>query len=179
MDGGVQTRTLLLSQAYEPITVISWQRAVTLLSLGKVEVLEEYNLAIRTQTVVVKMPAVVRLLRAFRRYRRPVKFSRVNIYARDGYTCQYCGQAKRIAELTYDHVLPRHQGGRTEWTNIVTACQSCNLRKGARTPEQAGMRLLNKPVQPKWVPAVTISVSTRSMPEAWRDYLYWTGELQP
>jgi 5-methylcytosine-specific restriction endonuclease McrA len=179
MDGGVQTRTLLLSQAYEPITVISWQRAVTLLSLGKVEVLEEYNLSIRTQTVVVKMPAVVRLLRAFRRYRRPVKFSRVNIYARDNYTCQYCGQGKRIAELTYDHVLPRHQGGRTEWSNIVTACQACNLRKGARTPEQAGMRLLSKPVQPKWVPAVTISVSTRSMPEAWRDYLYWTGELQP
>lgn len=175
MEGGA--RTLLLSQSYEPITVISWQRALTLLSLGKVEVLEEYDTAVRSTTFIIKLPSVVRLLRAFRRHRKPVKFSRVNIYARDDYACQYCGEKKKLTELTYDHVLPRHQGGKTEWTNIVTACQDCNLFKGARTPEQAGMKLRNRPVQPKWVPAVTITVSTRSMPDAWRDYLYWTGEL--
>jgi 5-methylcytosine-specific restriction endonuclease McrA len=177
MQGGVQIRTLLLSQSYEPLSVISWQRALTLLTLGKVEVLEEYDWHVRTRTIIIKMPAVVRLLRAFRRHKKPVKFSRVNIYARDGYTCQYCGRERPIGELTYDHVVPRQQGGRTEWTNIVTACQECNLRKGARTPEQAGMRLRTRPVQPRWVPAVTISISTRSMPDAWRDYLYWTGEL--
>lgn len=175
MEGGA--RTLLLSQSYEPITVISWQRALTLLSLGKVEVLEEYDTAVRSTTFIIKLPSVVRLLRAFRRHRKPVKFSRVNIYARDDYACQYCGEKKKLTELTYDHVLPRHQGGKTEWTNIVTACQDCNLFKGARTPEQADMKLRNRPVQPKWVPAVTITVSTRSMPDAWRDYLYWTGEL--
>ena len=174
---GVTARTLVLSQSYEPLTVIPWQRAITLLSLGKVEVLEEYASDIRSTTFVLRVPAVVRLLRAFRKYRKPVKFSRVNIYARDGYSCQYCGHSRRLGELTYDHVLPRHQGGKTEWTNIVTACQDCNLRKGARTPEQAGMRLLSRPVQPKWVPAVTITVSSRSVPDAWRDYLYWTGEL--
>jgi 5-methylcytosine-specific restriction endonuclease McrA len=174
---GVTARTLVLSQSYEPLTVIPWQRAITLLSLGKVEVLEEYAADIRSTTFVLRVPAVVRLLRAFRKFRKPVKFSRVNIYARDGYSCQYCGENKRLSELTYDHVLPRHQGGKTEWTNIVTACQDCNLRKGARTPEQASMRLLSRPVQPKWVPAVTITVSSRSVPDAWRDYLYWTGEL--
>jgi hypothetical protein len=112
---------------------------------------------------VVKVPAVVRLLRAFRRRRQRVKFSRVNIYARDKYTCQYCREVRAIGELTYDHVVPRRLGGRTEWTNIVTACQDCNLRKGARTPEQAGMALKARPICPDWVPAVSITVSLRSL----------------
>lgn len=170
-------KTLLLSQSYEPIKVITWQRAITLLFLGKVEVVEEYTDAVRSVTFVIKIPAVVRLLRAFRRHHKPVKFSRVNIYARDHYACQYCGHKLGVAELTYDHVVPRSQGGRTEWTNIVTACHDCNRNKGGRTPKQAGMALRALPVQPDWVPAVTIRVSLRSVPDAWRDYLYWTGEL--
>jgi 5-methylcytosine-specific restriction endonuclease McrA len=174
----LQERTLVLSHAYEPIKVVSWQRAMCLLTLGKVEVLEEYGQTVRSVTVVFKVPAVVRLLRAFRRRRQPVKFSRVNIYARDRYRCLYCGERKPIAELTFDHVVPRRLGGRTEWTNIATACEDCNRRKGARTPEQAGMALRQPPVQPQWVPAVTITVSLHSVPDAWRDYLYWTGELQ-
>lgn len=172
-----EQRTLVLNQAYEPVKVVSWRRALVLLTLGKVEVLESYDWGVRTATLVIKVPAVVRLLKAFRRRRQPVKFSRVNIYARDGYRCQYCGDEKPIAELTYDHVVPRAQGGRTEWTNIVTACQECNLRKGGRTPAQAGMKLRTQPVQPSWVPAVAITVSARSVPDAWRDYLYWTGKL--
>jgi 5-methylcytosine-specific restriction endonuclease McrA len=170
-------RTLLLSQGFEPIKVIPWQRAITLLFLGKVEVIEEYDHDVRSVSLVIKIPAVVRLLRAFRRHAKPVKFSRVNIYARDHYRCQYCGRRASISELTYDHVTPRSQGGRTEWTNIVTACYECNRRKGGRTPREAGMQLLTPPVQPNWVPAVTIRISMRSIPEAWRDYLYWTGDL--
>ncbi len=127
-------KTLLLSQSYEPIKVISWQRAITLLFLGKVEVVEEYGDAVRSVTFIIKIPSVVRLLRAFRRHHRPVKFSRVNIYARDGYACQYCGDKLGVDELTYDHVVPRSQGGRTEWTNIVTACHDCNRRKGYGGP---------------------------------------------
>ncbi len=170
-------RTLLLSQSYEPIKVITWQRAITLLFLGKVEVIEEYADDLRSVSVVLKIPAVVRLLRAFRRHHKPVKFSRVNIYARDSYTCQYCASKLAVSELTYDHVVPRSQGGLTEWTNIVTCCPDCNRRKGGRTPAQAAMRLLAEPQQPRWVPAITIRVSLRSVPDAWRDYLYWTGEL--
>ena len=170
-------QTLLLTPWMMPHQVISWQAAVTMSFLGKVEVIEEYDWSVRTVTVVVKVPAVVRLIRAFRRRKQPVKFSRVNIYARDKYTCQYCREVKPIGELTYDHVVPRRHGGRTEWTNIVTACQDCNLFKGARTPEQAGMALKTRPVRPEWVPAVSITVSLRSVPDAWRDYLYWTGEL--
>ena len=170
--------TLLLTQSYEPLKLISWQRALTLMTLGKVEVLEEYDRNVCTVSVIFKVPAVVRLLRAFRRHKKPVKFSRVNIYARDKYRCQYCGKKTSISELTYDHVVPRAQGGRTTWTNIVTCCYECNRRKGNRTPEQASMRLRTRPVQPRWIPAVAIRISTRSVPEAWRDYLYWTGTLQ-
>jgi 5-methylcytosine-specific restriction endonuclease McrA len=177
MDAGGTARTLLLSQGYEPIKVISWQRAISLLFLGKVEVLEEYAHDVHSVSLVIKIPAVVRLLRAFRRHAKPVKFSRVNIYARDNYRCQYCGKRASIRELTYDHVVPRSQGGRTEWTNIVSCCYECNRAKGGRTPHQAGMKLLGHPAQPNWVPAITIRISMRSVPEAWRDYLYWTGEL--
>lgn len=173
----MEARTLLLSQSYEPVKVIPWQRALTLLFLGKVEVIEEYDHDVKSISFVIKMPAVVRLLQAFRRFRKPVKFSRVNIYARDSYQCQYCGEQKTLAELTYDHVVPRSQGGKTEWTNIVTACEPCNFRKGGRTPEQAKMKLRRKPIQPTGLPAITVEVSRKSIPDAWRDYLYWTGEL--
>jgi 5-methylcytosine-specific restriction endonuclease McrA len=176
-EGGIETRTLLLNQGYEPLRLITWQRAITLLTLGKVEVVEEYDHALRTVTIVFKAPAVVRLLNAFRRHNKPVKFSRVNIYARDRYRCQYCGDKAPIADLTYDHVVPRSQGGKTTWTNIVTCCYECNRKKSNRTPQQAGMPLRTQPAQPRWVPAVTIRVSTRSVPEAWRDYLYWMTDI--
>lgn len=172
-----QTQTLVLSQGYEPVEIVSWQRAITLLFLGKVEVVEEYNRNIKTTSLVIKIPAVVRLLRAFRRHRKPVKFSRVNIYGRDDYRCQYCGDARTINELTYDHVVPRSRGGKTNWLNIVTCCQDCNRRKANRTPGEAGMKLLKQPAQPTAMPTLVVTVNRESVPDAWRDYLYWTGEL--
>ncbi len=171
------TRTLLLSQGYEPIKIISWQRAMTLLTLDKVEVIEEYDTEIRAMSLVINVPAVVRLRKAFRRHAKPVKFSRVNIYARDGYRCQYCGDRCSIDELTYDHVIPRSRGGRTTWDNIVSCCYACNAEKANRTPAEARMKLLSTPTRPTWVPSVQIRVSTRSVPDAWRDYVYWTGEI--
>jgi 5-methylcytosine-specific restriction endonuclease McrA len=173
-----ETRTLLLSQGYEPIKVISWQRAIALLTLGKVEVIEEYDAELRAVSLVIKAPAVVRLLRGFRRHKKPVKFSRVNIAARDRYRCQYCMRKCALAEITFDHVLPRSRGGGTTWENIVSACVACNSRKANRTPTEAGMALRNEPVRPLWMSAVIITVSTHSVPDAWRDYLYWTGELE-
>jgi 5-methylcytosine-specific restriction endonuclease McrA len=101
----------------------------------------------------------------------------VNIYARDNYRCQYCGLKCTIDELTYDHVVPRSKGGRTTWENIVSACYLCNRRKANRTPVEAGMKLLSVPARPTWMPAVQIRVSARSVPDAWRDYVYWTAEI--
>jgi 5-methylcytosine-specific restriction endonuclease McrA len=170
-------QTLVLSQSFEPIKIVSWQRAITLLFLGKCEVIEEYERDIKTTSLVIKIPSVVRLLNAFRRHRKPTKFSRVNIYGRDGYSCQYCGVKKPLDELTYDHVVPRAQGGTTNWLNIVTCCNPCNGRKANRTPAQAGMKLRKLPVQPIAAPVLVVTVSKTSVPDAWRDYVYWTGAL--
>lgn len=171
-------RTLLLDQGYQPISVISWRRAICLMTLGKVEVVETYDRDIRSVRLVFKMPAVVRLLRAVGYFRSPVRFSRQNVLARDRWACQYCGARPPLEELTYDHVVPRSRGGQTSWENIVTACVDCNTRKANRTPEQAGMRLRKRPVRPTWVPVFTVEISRSSMPDAWRDYCYWTARLK-
>ncbi len=171
------TRTLLLTQGYEPIKIISWQRAMTLLMLDKVDVVEEYDTEIRGTSMILNVPAVVRLRKAFRRFAKPVKFSRVNIYARDEYRCQYCGVKCSISQLTYDHVIPRSRGGRTSWDNIVSCCYACNAKKANRTPAEAKMMLRSTPARPTWMPAIQIRVSTKSVPDAWRDYVYWTGEI--
>ena len=177
--------TLVLNPGYEPVARVPWQRAITLLFLGKVEVVEEYaDREVRSVTFVVKMPSIVRLLRALRRARKAVKFSRENVYARDHGRCQYCGARVRRDEITYDHVVPRALGGKTTWENIVTACVACNQKKGGKTPEQAGMTLRCPPVKPKKLPEVfRITLTfTQGMPEGWRAFLtsysYWHGELE-
>ncbi len=170
-------QVLLLSISYEPIKVIDWKRAITMLFLGKVEVIEEYGHNIHSVSFTLKLPSVVRLLNVVKRNSKPVKFSRQNIYSRDRYRCQYCGQKFSSEDLTYDHVLPKSRGGRTEWTNIVTCCIDCNRKKGGRTPREASMKLLKKPVMPTWVPAVRLTVGFKTVPQTWREYLYWNVEL--
>src|SRR5688500_15298470 len=172
------TRTLLLNATYEPLKVITWQRAVTLMWLGKVEVIRSYDRDVRSVTFRIRMPAVVRLLRFIRRKRPQISFSRRNLFARDANSCQYCGGRRETSELTYDHVTPRSLGGKTDWANIVTCCIDCNRRKGGRTPEQAGMRLLRHPRRPDRLPGVlTITINVSSAPDAWRDFLYWNVQL--
>ena len=137
---------LLLNITYEPLNIINWKKAITLLLLGKVEVLEEYGREIRSMSFTLRLPSVVRLLRMVRRPHAPVKFSRQNIYTRDKYSCQYCGTRLPPEELTYDHVVPKSRGGKTVWTNIVTCCMHCNRKKGGRTPAEARMTLIRAPV---------------------------------
>jgi 5-methylcytosine-specific restriction endonuclease McrA len=168
----------VLDQGYQPHRIVSWQRAVVMLFDGKVEVVEEYAEHVRSVRFAIKMPAVVRLLRAVRGP-RGVKFSRMNVATRDGFACQYCGQKLPLSKLTYDHVVPRSQGGSTRWENIVMACLACNGRKAHRTPEQARMQLLKRPVKPAWLPAVSFSVASGcSVPEAWTHWVYWHGALE-
>jgi 5-methylcytosine-specific restriction endonuclease McrA len=170
-------RTLVLDQGYQPHRIISWQRAVLMLFDGKVEVVEEYDDDIRSVTLVIKMPAVVRLLRAVRG-KRGVKLSRMNVAIRDGFKCQYCARKLPLGKLTYDHVVPRSRFGTTCWENIVMACYTCNGRKAARTPEQAGLTLLKLPVRPSWLPVVAFKLDpSLSVPDAWIDWVYWHGKL--
>ena len=165
-------RTLLLSQSYEPVAAISWQRAMCLIMLGKAEVVEEYETRVRSAKASFGMPAVVRLTEAFRRHKKRVKFSKQNVYARDHWKCLYCGQRFDVGELTYDHVLPRSRGGRTCWENIVTSCKECNARKADRTPQEAGMRLSKIPERPDWVSIINIR-SQKSIPEIWKGYCWF------
>lgn len=173
----LSAQTLLLDQSYAPLRTIPWQRAIALWVKGRVEIVTSYDGFVHSAELVIKIPAVVRLLRVFKRFRKPVKFSRANIYSRDRQRCQYCGEKFEIEDLTYDHILPRRLGGKTEWENIVTCCYGCNRTKGGRTPEQAGMKLLRTPERPTWVPLFRIRLGTQDVPEAWRSFLYWDAPL--
>jgi 5-methylcytosine-specific restriction endonuclease McrA len=172
-------QTLLLNATYEPLKVVHWQKAITLWAQGKVEIVAEYDREIRSVSFSIKLPSVIRLLRRIRvrRALQYVPFSRANIYARDDHSCQYCGDMFAAGELTFDHVIPVAQGGRKDWENIVTCCVTCNRRKGGRTPEQAGMRLIRHPRRPDRAPAIRIRFGLRNAPDSWRDYVYWNVEL--
>lgn len=170
--------TLLLNATYEPLKVINWKRAITLLFQGKVEVLEVHSRAVHGISISLQLPSVLRLLKLVRAKNvHKVKFSRSNIFARDNYKCQYCGERFDVKELTFDHVHPVAKGGKKSWDNIVTACWRCNNKKSGRTPQESGMRLIKHPVEPKWLPHITITIGLRDTPENWRDYLYWNVEL--
>ncbi len=187
MGGGrkeEQMETLVLNSAFQPVARITWQRAITLLFLGKVEVVEAYeDKTIRAVSFEIKMPSVVRFFRMLARRKPIVRFSRENVYARDNGQCQYCARKVTRPEATYDHVTPRSQGGRTTWENIVIACVPCNQAKGGRTPQQARMALRSVPVKPKKLPdSVRLTfMFQKGMPASWsnwlRDMTYWHGSL--
>jgi 5-methylcytosine-specific restriction endonuclease McrA len=176
--------TLVLSNGYEPLARVHWQRAITLLFMGKVEVVDEYDREIHSVSLTIKMPSVVRFLRALRGRKHAVKFSRHNVWLRDGGRCQYCGHKVPRHEATYDHVTPRAHGGRTTWENIVIACFPCNQKKGGRTPDQAGLELRTPPVKPKKLPneARFFLAYEAGMPASWRaflrDHAYWNVDLE-
>ena len=132
--------TLVLNQNFEPLNVCTWRRAFVLVAMAKAEVLEFGHNPIRTAMALYQRPSVIRLTHLVRRPRSVVKLTRREIFVRDNYTCQYCGQRSR--DLTVDHVLPKHRGGRHAWDNLVSACKGCNHRKGGKTPDEARMKLL-------------------------------------
>ena len=170
-------QTLLLNASYEPLILISWYRAIDLMLREKVRVLESYDQSVRSAYVVFQVPAVV-VLKNYVPDRHRVKFNRKNVFLRDDFTCQYCGKPieelrNGAKDLTFDHVLPRCQGGKTSWKNIVTACKKCNSTKGGRTPEQAWMSLKTKPYKPTPHFLFTAPLKGKKSPEEWDSYLYW------
>lgn len=162
---------LVLTPWFAPHSIAPWHESVTAVLSRKATVLEEYDSEIRSPSLTLRTPAVLVLRKHLARTKSVVKFSRANIYTRDGYRCGYCGDAFEASELTYDHVLPRSRGGRTDWLNIVTACRKCNNRKGSRTPQEAGMRLLARPTKPTSLPLVGVFRLPRHVPELWLPYL--------
>ena len=159
---------LVLNATYEPINVCTVRRAVVLLLKDKAEVVEHAAWELHSATRTIARPMVIRLVTYVRiprdTHRR--KITRRAVFARDDWTCQYCGAR---SNLTVDHVIPRSKGGGSSWDNIVASCAPCNRRKGDALPRQAGMRLLKQPRTPN--PQVFIQVASPTIPAAWLAYL--------
>ncbi len=193
----INSAVLVLNRYYQPVHVTSVKRAFSLLYQGVAKAIDaQYRLyefddwaalsatqdCITTINRTIRVPRVLVLSAYDHLPRGRVRFSRLNIYARDNDTCQYCGKNMPRSDLNLDHVMPRSQGGKTTWENVVCSCVPCNLKKGGRTPEQAEMRLLKKPVRPRWTPlfrGATRKVTYRE----WLPFLhladasYWNVEL--
>lgn len=162
-------QVLILNRSYEPLSVISARKAVLLMYLGKVEMIEDHpELSIRSISASFPFPSIVRLLRFARIHRRNIILSRKNIIKRDGGKCQYCGAGNR--PLTVDHVIPKKHGGQDLWENLVCACVNCNNKKGDRTPEKANMTLLKQPRKPTHI--LFIHQNIVKMDERWKPYLF-------
>jgi len=195
----VASAVLVLNRNFQPIHITNARRAFSLLYLGAAQALDRQfrtfdfetwsqlsadlgDDVIHTINQVIRVPRVIVLQIYDRMPKTKVRFSRHNIYTRDGNTCQYCGHNLPRTDLNLDHVVPRAQGGRTTWENVVCCCIDCNLGKGARTPDQAGMRLLKPPMRPRWTPTFR-GAFDRVRYREWLPFLdlanasYWNVEL--
>ncbi len=158
---------LLLNQDYSPLSICSMEKAFILVLLNKAELMTEVeDGAIRTITTSYPMPAVIRLFRYIRLPYRGVVLTRQNIFKRDKFICQYCGSAKN---LTLDHIIPRSKGGKSSWSNLVTACKQCNANKGNYTLEEAGLFLKEKPYKPSYL--MFLRDHSGSVREEWAPFL--------
>ena len=188
-------QTLILNHQYRPHDILAWKDAVTLMFKGKLEVLVQYDeflahidrqtlntfpalkkalrqvIGTDTESLEIKVPAVALLRSKVSRIKTGIKYSPFNVALRDGFQCKYCGERLPMSQLTRDHVIPRIQGGKTNWTNIVTACYECNNRKGGRTPQEAGMTLLSVPTKPTTLPLNGPYIQPDRAPEEWQPFL--------
>ena len=162
--------------SYYPLSLWPWQTAIKAIFLERVDVVASYAREVHSPNWTMPIPSVI----ALRQYVKPSQFpafTRFNLFLRDRFQCQYCGNPQH---LTFDHVIPRRLGGHTTWENVAAACAPCNLKKGGRTPAQAKMPLLVPPIRPtNW----QLQERGKMFPpgylhETWRDWLYWDVELE-
>jgi 5-methylcytosine-specific restriction endonuclease McrA len=178
---------LVLNRNWQPVTFLPVQTAIVTAMRDMASVLdtESYYLMsfddwsvsgfstermIRTPTLQIPAPEVIVLKKYGERPPRKVSFSRPNLYKRDAFTCQYCGDALPGADLTIEHVVPRSRGGPTSWDNCVAACEACNSRKADQTPSEAGMKLRTTPSKPNWVPKISVPRG-HSIRQSWEPFL--------
>lgn len=194
------SHVLVLNRSYIPINITSVRRAFVLLYEGLARAVDhqfdtfdyqswsELSVEVHHDSVglidrMIRVPRVILLVAYDRVPRRHVRFSRFNIYLRDGNLCQFCGKKFSRSDLNLDHVVPRSQGGKTVWENVVTSCIPCNRRKGGLLPSKVGMRLIRAPVRPRWTPFMDFSLKEVRYRE-WRpffnivDFSYWNLELK-
>ena len=204
MEAVLDQPVLVLNRLWQAVNVIGARRAFALLARGHAAVVHHhaddfrvFSLldwmdfsrsnppvdaldAVHTPRTVIPLPGVI-LLRWFDKLPcKELKLTRSNVFERDKDTCQYCGNVFESEDLNLDHVIPRDRGGKTTWENIVCSCVRCNSRKANRLPHQAHMRLIRKPVRPKWRPVITLVLGNQQR-ERWKDFLdlaYWNVELE-
>ncbi|AHF91752.1 restriction endonuclease [Opitutaceae bacterium TAV1] len=204
MEAVLEQPVLVLNRLWQAVNVIGAKRAFALLARGHANVVhhheddfrvfsfmdwmdfsrhnppvEELDM-VHTPRTVIRLPRVILLTWFDKLPRKEVKLTRNNVFERDKDTCQYCGQIFNREDLNLDHVIPRDRGGRTTWENIVCSCIPCNSRKANRLPHEARMRLIRKPVRPKWRPVISLVLSNQQR-ERWKDFLdlaYWNVELE-
>ncbi len=162
--------------SYYPLSIWPWQEVVKAVFQDRVDVVSTYDRVVRSPSMEFRLPSVVSL-KAYIDQDRPPAFTRFNLFLRDAFACRYCGSPE---DLTFDHVVPRSRGGRTTWENIVTACAPCNLRKGGRTPREAGMQPSRAPRRPSMYELQELGrrFPPHYLHESWLDYLYWDIELE-
>ncbi len=162
--------------SYYPLSLWPWQEAIKAVWLDRVAIVAEYDAVVRSPSTEIRIPSVV-VLKDYVKPLKRVAFTRFNLFLRDEFRCQYCGAR---GDLTFDHVVPRAAGGVTSWQNVVAACSSCNLKKGAKSLREAGMTLRRPPRQPQ--PEELRNIGRKFPPnllhESWIDFLYWDAELE-
>lgn len=165
--------------SYFPLSLWAWQDTVKAVFMDRVNVLSEYERVVRSPSFSMRLPSVIALKQYVPQARRSA-FTRFNVFLRDRFSCQYCRRQTSAEHLTFDHLVPRSRGGRTLWTNVCTACASCNLRKGNRLPRECGMFPRRMPYEPT---TQVLQEHGRQFPpnylhDSWTDYLYWDTELE-
>ena len=163
--------------SYYPLSLWSWQDSIKSVFLDRVVIINNYDRVIRSPSFSMKLPSVI----ALKNYIRPQSdpnFTRFNVFLRDKFSCQYCGSSK---ELTFDHLLPRSKGGKTNWDNVVTACSSCNVKKGGRLLKNSGMEIFNMHYRPTTEDLHKNGKNflPNFLHKRWLDCLYWDVELEP
>lgn len=165
--------------SYFPLSVWPWQEAVKAIFRETVTVISEYDRCVHSPTTEFKLPSVLALKEYVATSQSPA-FTRFNLFLRDGWHCQYCGDQFKTHKLTFDHVIPKSRGGKTSWDNIVSACQPCNTRKGSKMPHECNMHPIVEPREPS---IYELRETGRRFPpnflhESWGDFLYWDSELE-
>ncbi len=204
MEAVLDQPVLVLNRLWQAVNVIGAKRAFALLARGHAQVVHHHQAdfkvfsmmdwidfsrhnppidqldMVHTPSRIIRLPRVILLTFFDKLPCKELKLTRNNVFERDGSTCQYCARVFPREELNLDHVIPRDRGGKTTGENIVCSCIKCNSRKANRLPHEAGMRLVRKPVRPKWRPVISLVLSTQHR-EKWRDFLdlaYWNVELE-
>lgn len=165
--------------SYYPLSLCSWQDTIKSVFLKRVSIIECYDKKVHSPSRTFELPSVIALKDYVMLQKKPA-FTRFNVFLRDNFTCQYCNHHFSANELTFDHLVPKCLTGKTSWTNVVSACTRCNLKKGRRLLKFTDMKLLKNPSRPS---SIQLQNNGRNFPpnflhKSWRDYLYWDIELQ-